>query len=314
MTTTTATAHFRLRRSIEQEWLRPDGSGQRQSVTSLRTGLAEIIGHDLESHGVPSAAVVEIPALNRGNSTREEAEALAGLVASRGWKSVLVVTSDYHVRRARFIFEHVFPAAVTVHMSSARDSEFDASRWWETRTGIKIFAGELLGYVVAAWELRRNLDASEMLGVSAIPRILFRIVPIRSQLSGTPVSDWKHPLRMGGRTGTARVLYSASTVLSGLPYVPPQALVASEFRFWGNFVCGVNPEGTKSTSPNAAEVPTPARVETAGSGGSRSVTGLTAGCRAAIRRSHYILSKDKGRDSRRGRPVRRRRSARCNSS
>jgi uncharacterized SAM-binding protein YcdF (DUF218 family) len=130
-------------------------------------GLAEIIGHDLESHGVPSAAVVKFS--HRGNNTREEAEALAGLVASRGWKSVLVVTSDYHVRRARFIFEHVFPAAVTVHMSSARDSEFDASRWWETRTGIKIFAGELLGYVVAAWELRRNLDASEILGVSTIP-------------------------------------------------------------------------------------------------------------------------------------------------
>jgi uncharacterized SAM-binding protein YcdF (DUF218 family) len=62
-------------------------------------GLAELIGHDLESHGVPAASIVKFP--HRASDTEEEAEALSGLVNSRGWKRVLIVTSDYHARRTR---------------------------------------------------------------------------------------------------------------------------------------------------------------------------------------------------------------------
>ena len=92
---------------------------------------------------------------HRAANTREEAEALAGLVSSRGWKRVLVVTSNYHARRARFIFGRVFPAGVSVRVSGAHDSEFDpvaagGKRAW----GEKLFLSELLGYVVAWWELR----------------------------------------------------------------------------------------------------------------------------------------------------------------
>ncbi len=67
---------------------------------------------------------------------------------------MLIVTSNYHARRARFIFERVLPPSVNVHVSGASDSEFDPSRWWETRQGRKLFFDEVLGYVVAWWELR----------------------------------------------------------------------------------------------------------------------------------------------------------------
>jgi uncharacterized SAM-binding protein YcdF (DUF218 family) len=120
-------------------------------------GIAEMIEHDLVSYGVPAASVMKFA--HRAANTREEAEALAGLVSSHGWKRVLVVTSDYHARRARFIFGRVFPGGVTVRISAARDSAFDASRWWETRAGEKIFMGELLAYLVARWELRSRIAA-----------------------------------------------------------------------------------------------------------------------------------------------------------
>jgi uncharacterized SAM-binding protein YcdF (DUF218 family) len=117
-------------------------------------GIAEMMERDLESHGVPATSIVKLS--HRGENTREEAEALAGLIARRGWKRVLIVTSNYHARRARFIFERVLPADIRVHVSGAYDSEFDPSRWWETRQGRKLFSGEVLGYVVAWWELRRK--------------------------------------------------------------------------------------------------------------------------------------------------------------
>jgi uncharacterized SAM-binding protein YcdF (DUF218 family) len=117
-------------------------------------GIPDMMERDLESRGVPAASIVKFS--NRAANTREEAEVLAGLIAGRGWKRVLVVTSNYHARRALFIFERVLPTAVSVHVSGAHDSEFDPSRWWETRLGQKLFSSEVLGYVVAWWELRRK--------------------------------------------------------------------------------------------------------------------------------------------------------------
>jgi len=121
-------------------------------------GIAEMIEHDLESHGVPAASIVKFS--HRAANTREEAEALDELVTSRGWRRVLLVTSDYHARRARFIFSRVLPPGVTVRVSAAHDTEFDPSHWWETRLGQKILLNEVLGYVVARWELRHRSFAS----------------------------------------------------------------------------------------------------------------------------------------------------------
>ena len=137
-------------------------------------GIAEIIERDLESHGVPAASIVKFS--HRAANTQEEAEALGGLVASRGWRRVLVVTSDYHARRARFIFDCVFPPGVTVRVSAAHDTEFDPSHWWETRLGQKIFLHEVLGYVVARWELRHRSPAAADALVSPIGAILSVLV------------------------------------------------------------------------------------------------------------------------------------------
>jgi uncharacterized SAM-binding protein YcdF (DUF218 family) len=121
------------------------------------TGMAEIIERDLETHGVPMESIVKFP--HRAANTREEAEALKALVANRGWRRVLIVTSNYHTRRTRFIFSRVFPSNVAVRVSAAHDSEFDPAHWWETRLGVKLFSGELVGYVVAWWELRGKSPA-----------------------------------------------------------------------------------------------------------------------------------------------------------
>jgi uncharacterized SAM-binding protein YcdF (DUF218 family) len=114
--------------------------------------IADLMGHDLESFGVPAASIVKLT--NRAGNTREEAVEAARLIQSRGWKRVLVVTSNYHARRARFIYRRILPASISLRVSGARDSEFDPSCWWETRQGQKLFMLELAGYVVARWELR----------------------------------------------------------------------------------------------------------------------------------------------------------------
>ena len=116
-------------------------------------GISELMQRDLIERGVPADSVVRFP--HTARNTREEAQALRGLVAERSWPQVLVVTSNYHTRRARYIFRRVFPPSVGVRVVAARDSSYDPEHWWESRQGIKLFFSEAVGYPVAMWELRR---------------------------------------------------------------------------------------------------------------------------------------------------------------
>jgi uncharacterized SAM-binding protein YcdF (DUF218 family) len=58
----------------------------------------------------------------RPYSTRGEARAVARLARVRGWRSVLVVTSRYHVTRARLLFNRCADARVSVAGSTYRRS------------------------------------------------------------------------------------------------------------------------------------------------------------------------------------------------
>ena len=114
-------------------------------------GISELMTHDLIERGVPKESVLPFP--QDADNTREEAEFLRKLVQQKNWKSVIVVTSNYHTRRAKYIFRKVFGNTVTVRMASARDADYDPAHWYEGRKSIKRFAHEALGYVVAWWEL-----------------------------------------------------------------------------------------------------------------------------------------------------------------
>ncbi len=115
-------------------------------------GIAELMEHDLFERGVPKQAILKVP--HNTDNTHEEAVALRTLVEERRWRRVLIVTSNSHTRRARYVFRRVFPAAVSVRVASARDSDYDPDHWWETRKGQKRFFHEAVGILVAWWELR----------------------------------------------------------------------------------------------------------------------------------------------------------------
>ena len=115
-------------------------------------GIAELMEHDLIERGVPKSKIVRVS--QDADNTREEAQALEKIVLERKWRSVIVVTSNYHTRRARYIYQHVFPRSIAVRVASARDGDFDPERWWEKRKSIKELTREFAGMVVAMWELR----------------------------------------------------------------------------------------------------------------------------------------------------------------
>ncbi|MBS1841280.1 MAG: YdcF family protein [Acidobacteria bacterium] len=117
-------------------------------------GIAELMEHDLIERGVPKEKILRFA--HDADSTREEARALAKLANERKWRSVIVVTSNYHTRRARYIFEKVFPEAISVRVAAARDGDFDPESWFEKRKGIKLFFREMTGMAAALWESREK--------------------------------------------------------------------------------------------------------------------------------------------------------------
>jgi len=156
-------------------------------------GIADLMEHDLESFGVPATAVVKLS--HRAQNTRDEAGEVARLIQTRGWKRILIVTSNYHARRTRFIYGKILPPTVTFRVSGARDSEFDPARWWETRMGQKLFMTELAGYVVAMWELRGRpgVESGSAVVIPSASGNFRRIDQgVVSSHSGAPVSNWKH--------------------------------------------------------------------------------------------------------------------------
>jgi len=113
-------------------------------------GISELMTHDLVERGVPKEHILSFP--QDADNTREEAEALRTLVTQKGWKSVIIVTSNYHTRRARYIFRRVFPREIKIAIASARDADFDPSTWYEHGRSVKRFEHEVLGLVLAHWE------------------------------------------------------------------------------------------------------------------------------------------------------------------
>jgi uncharacterized SAM-binding protein YcdF (DUF218 family) len=121
-------------------------------------GVGELMQRDLTDRGVPTSAI-EIYR-HHATDTLEEAQTLRSLVVERKWRHVVIVTSNYHTRRARYIFQKMFPLGVQVDVASAKDPAFDISDWWERKGGIKVFLHELVGMCEAKWVLRQTEPTS----------------------------------------------------------------------------------------------------------------------------------------------------------
>src|SRR6266478_7945760 len=119
-------------------------------------GVAELIEHDLIERGVPKDKILRVA--HDADNTREEAITLAQVAKQKKWRSVIVVTSNYHTRRARYIFSHVFPKDIRIRVSGASDGDFDPERWWEKRISVKDLAREIAGMLVAIWEQHSDSD------------------------------------------------------------------------------------------------------------------------------------------------------------
>jgi len=120
--------------------------------------VSELIEHDLIERGVPKEKVLRFT--HDGDDTVGAATALASYAEGQHWKSLVIVTSNYHTRRARYVFREMFPGKISLSVAAARDGDFDPERWWERRESISRFGHEILGMFELMWEIPKTRKAA----------------------------------------------------------------------------------------------------------------------------------------------------------
>jgi uncharacterized SAM-binding protein YcdF (DUF218 family) len=122
----------------------------------LVSGPPNLLGHDSDGtiefarrNGYPGSLFRPIWLPPGTDSTRSEATFLGNYLRTHAIHNILLVTSNFHSRRAARLWRKQAPwIAVTV--VAAPDPSFTPDGWWKTRTGQKVFLLEWTK-TVAAW-------------------------------------------------------------------------------------------------------------------------------------------------------------------
>lgn len=93
--------------------------------------------------GFPVALFRPLVIPMRDGSTRMEAEYVGKYLKTANIRKIVLVTSNYHTRRAAWLFRHVNPW-LAINVVPAPDPFFSPDNWWQSRAGKKTFLLEWL--------------------------------------------------------------------------------------------------------------------------------------------------------------------------
>ena len=125
-------------------------SNEPLSSHGVQTTWLELRQHGLVRLAIPDDAIVPIPEIS--DSTYDEALRSREIMRARGWRSAILVTDPFHMRRALLTFSQAFePVGLTVAASPADGSKHGVDNWWTDRNAIMRVAQEYLklGYYLA---------------------------------------------------------------------------------------------------------------------------------------------------------------------
>ena len=91
----------------------------------------------LRGLGVPDdrVAIVHTPV----DDTVSELQSVRELCLDRNWKSLIIVTTNYHTRRARLAARYVFGPEFQLTVVESRHDGWKTDSWWKTRGDVRTF-------------------------------------------------------------------------------------------------------------------------------------------------------------------------------
>jgi uncharacterized SAM-binding protein YcdF (DUF218 family) len=110
-------------------------------------------------YGAPESALQVVA--SRADSTVQEKDVILTYAGGQGLHRLLVVTSDYHTRRASAIYcAEAKKRGFEVRIIAAPQSLMARRRWWDERPARKSMLFEFVKFPVTCWELRHPGAAS----------------------------------------------------------------------------------------------------------------------------------------------------------
>lgn len=110
--------------------------------------ICNIMSNYAEKQGVPlDAIIIE----DSSFSTYENAVHTREVMISKGFKSAIVVSSDYHMRRTRFNFNNVYKGTgIKLFFCGCQTPYFNPQRWWNNKQGVEITINEYFKLIANA--------------------------------------------------------------------------------------------------------------------------------------------------------------------
>ena len=106
----------------------------------------------IAGYGVPEDHVLRIE--KYVSDTHDEMNAIAAFAKSRGWKRLLIVTSNFHTRRAKLTARFVLEPEIHATVVAATQDGFDPATWYKSQGDTRTFVIEsekLFTYTLYMW-------------------------------------------------------------------------------------------------------------------------------------------------------------------
>jgi uncharacterized SAM-binding protein YcdF (DUF218 family) len=105
----------------------------------------------LNMFGVPEDKIISI-SVEDAYDTVSEAEAVGRELIERQWTTVVVTTSKYHTRRAKYIWQKMYAGRLEIVMVSAKTDPYDPNAWWRDGRQIRWLLAEYGAWVFYWWK------------------------------------------------------------------------------------------------------------------------------------------------------------------
>jgi len=135
------------------------GFSKQLFVTAVKAKNKEFQKLELSNLGFASAVTERmdlnatwelLPSLSGGaTSTFDEAEDALALSLEKKWNRIIIVTDEFHTRRAHYAFQKIFEGSgVKVEVAGAPNELFSIEDWWKSDRGIMAYFGETIKFPV----------------------------------------------------------------------------------------------------------------------------------------------------------------------
>jgi uncharacterized SAM-binding protein YcdF (DUF218 family) len=136
---------------LTREPIGPEIVELRKQGVELSTGF-DMNKYILHGLGVPDAAIVAVePPVQ---DTFDELTRVRELAEQKQWKSLIILTSNYHTRRTGMAARYIFGKALDVRVVASPHGGLDRDRWWDNRGDVRTFLIEfekLVAYTLYIW-------------------------------------------------------------------------------------------------------------------------------------------------------------------